>query len=323
MPNPFANWTQKEVDEHNARVAHNRKASDTQIISAYQATGSVWKAAEQLGMCGQSVHERLVILGIDLPNTHYSADEQAEIKSVYESGLRRGDGKLDALAAKLQREKSNICRFARQQGWTRPSRELTEEQAANLKIAQRKHIAEHGHPRGMLGHKHTDSVKELIGHKSAASQAARTPEAEMERVRKILQTKTLRGISPRARGSWKAGWRTIGNKHIFLRSRWEANYARYLEALKIGGFISEWLYECETFWFDGVKRGCVSYKPDFKVIKQDGTFEFHEVKGWMDAKSITKIKRMKKYHPTITLIVRDASWFKANRSILRALAGSE
>jgi hypothetical protein len=122
---------------------------------------------------------------------------------------------------------------------------------------------------------------------------------------------------------WKSGWRTIGGKHIFLRSKWESNYARYLETLKIGGFISEWEYEVETFWFDGVKRGCVSYKPDFKVTKQCGAVEYHEVKGWMDARSATKLKRKKKYHPSVKVILRDATWFKANARMLRALPGHE
>lgn len=112
--------------------------------------------------------------------------------------------------------------------------------------------------------------------------------------------------------SWKSAWRTIGGKKKYFRSRWEANYARYLEYLKTKGIIKEWLHEPKTFWFEGIKRGCNSYLPDFKVTKPDGTHYWVEVKGWMCAKSKTKIKRFKKYFPEEELQVKDSSWFKKN-----------
>ena len=104
---------------------------------------------------------------------------------------------------------------------------------------------------------------------------------------------------------WKAGWRTIGGIKKFYRSRWEANYARYLEYLKSQGKIKEWLHEPETFWFDKIKRGCRSYLPDFKVLFHDDRVEYHEVKGWMDTRSKTKLKRMAKYHPDVIIVVID------------------
>ena len=55
--------------------------------------------------------------------------------------------------------------------------------------------------------------------------------------------------------SWKAGWREIGGQRIYARSRWEANYARYLEWLRANGSIAKWEHEPETFWFEGIKRG--------------------------------------------------------------------
>lgn len=113
-------------------------------------------------------------------------------------------------------------------------------------------------------------------------------------------------VSAKNRGqktTWKAGWREIGGKKKYFRSRWEANYARYLEYLKKHKEIKEWDHEPETFWFDGIKRGCRSYLPDFRVTLNNGEVEFYEVKGWMDDRSKTKIKRMAKYHPDIKLIV--------------------
>ena len=67
---------------------------------------------------------------------------------------------------------------------------------------------------------------------------------------------------------WQPGWREIGGKRKYFRSKWESNYARYLQFLKEHKQIEDWHHECETFWFEGIKRGVCSYLPDFKVIHQ-------------------------------------------------------
>jgi hypothetical protein len=97
----------------------------------------------------------------------------------------------------------------------------------------------------------------------------------------------------------KAGWREIGGKRNYYRSMWEANYARYLEYLKRHHLIMDWEYEPVTFWFESIKRGVRSYKPDFRVTDSDGAVVYHEVKGFMDTKSATKLKRMSKYYPLV------------------------
>lgn len=107
----------------------------------------------------------------------------------------------------------------------------------------------------------------------------------------------------REKCSWKQGWREIGGKRKYFRSLWEANYARYLEFLKQHNEIKEWEHEPDTFWFKNIKRGCRSYLPDFKITNNNGSIEYHEVKGWYDDRSKTKIKRMAKYYPEVKLIV--------------------
>ena len=106
-----------------------------------------------------------------------------------------------------------------------------------------------------------------------------------------------------ARGTWKAGWREIGEVPKYYRSRWEANYARYLQWLKENGQIKDWKHESETFWFEEIRRGVRSYLPDFRVWENDGTSKLHEVKGWMDDRSKTALARMAKYHPSETIIL--------------------
>lgn len=116
----------------------------------------------------------------------------------------------------------------------------------------------------------------------------------------------------------KAGWREVGGQRFYARSGWEANFACYLEWLRTRGEIQLWAHEPHTFWFEGVKRGTCSYLPDFLVVEKNGARRFYEVKGYMDPRSATKIKRMRKYHPTVDLVVIDA---KAYRSLARRLAG--
>jgi len=99
------------------------------------------------------------------------------------------------------------------------------------------------------------------------------------------------------------GYFNIGQKEIFFRSKWEANYALYLNLLKKNGDIRKWEYEADLFVFNEIKFGTRSYKPDFKITKRNGSIYYDEVKGWMTPKSKTQLKRMKKYYPEIVINV--------------------
>jgi hypothetical protein len=139
-----------------------------------------------------------------------------------------------------------------------------------------------------------------------------TEDQKSAKTDKMLKTKIANGtLVPPRDASWKAGWREIGGIRKYYRSRWEANYARYLQWLKSKGQIADWKHEPTTFWFEGIKRGTRSYLPDFWVQENSGSEAYHEVKGWMDDKSKTKIKRMAKYHPGVKLIVIDSKLYKA------------
>lgn len=116
-----------------------------------------------------------------------------------------------------------------------------------------------------------------------------------------------------------AGWREINGKKIYFRSLWEYRYGLYLEFLRSNGAILGWAHEPKTFWFEEIKRGCRSYLPDFQVIEKDGSTTWHEVKGYYDPKSLTKIKRFRKYYPKETLILIDSKWFSKNNSKLKGL----
>lgn len=102
-------------------------------------------------------------------------------------------------------------------------------------------------------------------------------------------------------GTPKAGHRN--DLGIYVRSSWEANYARYLNFLVKNGVIKSWDYEPDTFEFIGIKRGTRFYTPDFKVRNKDGQIEYHEVKGWMTPKSRTALDRMSRYYPDVKIVL--------------------
>lgn len=126
----------------------------------------------------------------------------------------------------------------------------------------------------------------------------------------------LTGIMPKniqRPGKWmniKRGYYNINGKEIFFRSKMEANYALYLNFLVKQKQYLKWEYEPDVFIFGKIKFGTRSYRPDFKIMNNDNSYEYHEVKGWMTAKSETQIKRMTKYYPEIKLVIIDHSTYR-------------
>lgn len=143
----------------------------------------------------------------------------------------------------------------------------------------------------LQGYSHSESAKKKIGLAAKGRNLGNLP-------------KNIEG--PGRFGNIVRGYFDIEGKKMFFRSKWEANYALYLNFLVKQKLILKWEFEAESFLFDKIKSGTRTYRPDFKVYNLDGTHEFHEVKGWMDPRSATKLKRMKKYFPEIKVILVDA-----------------
>jgi hypothetical protein len=158
----------------------------------------------------------------------------------------------------------------------------------------------------MLGKKHTPETKAKMKNKDSPYNNPFHPlslddnrQKLSDRMAKMQADGVLKNNYSRA----KHGTVSIGNKAYFFRSSWEANIAAYFEFLKNKNEIKEWEYETDTFWFENIKRGVRSYKPDFKITKNDGTQYYIEVKGWMDSKSKTKLNRMRIYYPSVKIEV--------------------
>ena len=292
-------------------------------LRARYETKTRQEIADEFGLTEGQVRSRFYTLGMASKVIPWPEADIKRLRDAYESATLNPDLCLPALAASLGRDKANVSRKARSLGLTQIARKRVlvradaptystpeEEHAARSESAKR-WIAERGHPRGALGMRHTKEVKAVITEKSRARWSAMTEEQKGDQILKAVQAKRALGNPiPNVRGKWKAAWREIGSTRHFYRSRWEANYARYLEWLCSVGQIMKWEHEPHTFWFEGIKRGVVSYLPDFRVTEANGDVHWHEVKGWMDARSKTTISRMAKYHPKEVLIVIGEKQYK-------------
>lgn len=281
----------------------NIKSTDEQILCAYGSTGSVWKAAKLLGMCGQVVYRRLKKIDSCKSQNKFSLKDEQFLRENYEK--YSSIGKLCDLASQMGRTKQFICRQAKNIGLTFQGRKKSWNKGEGFKI----YFKTHPRPKGMLGKHHSKRVGKII---SEANKKRWGNMSESDRdAFSLRMSMNMQGrVFPRKGVTWKGDWREIGGKKIYFRSRWEYNYACYLEWIKSLKTISSWEHEPKTFWFEGIKRGCLSYLPDFRVIWANGREEYHEVKGWMDARSKTKIERMGRYHPEVKLVVIDSKAYK-------------
>lgn len=304
-------------------------------------TSSIADIALTLGRSRGAVRNKRYELQLPLSVTPWAESEIEALRELYLNAGSDGVLGLDHFAKSVGRSKSGVCRKAKLLGFeTSTSRKKVDARKIRVRKFEtdaernkatgeraRKLIAENGHPRGMLGKKHSQETKERLRETSSAFRSTLTKDEAGDIAAKAMQTTFAKygRLAPQAkRGSWKAGWREIGDKRNYYRSKWEANYGRYLQWLKEQGQILDWEHEPETFWFDAIKRGVRSYLPDFRITENDGSSALHEVKGWMDARSKTTIKRMAKYHPQETLIViREKQYKEISKKVSVLIEGWE
>ena len=205
--------------QYRKKRVNGQKASDNELVIAYNELGNVWKVANRFGMGGQTVHQRLKKLGIELNNPGFREDERVLLKELYETGFKRGDGQLKALARELGRTVPFLSRKARELGLTTYSRELTEEMKDECSIRAKNYIKNNGHPKGMKGKTHTEETKKVISKISKDRAADMTEEEWNKRAEKSFLTREKNGTLPSVRSntSWKSQWRSIGGKKHFYR----------------------------------------------------------------------------------------------------------
>ncbi len=270
----------------------------------------------RLGRTINSVRGKCFKLGLVVIHRGISDENKAIIKQWYEERI---GGKLEL--AKLENitgiKRSSLSEFAKSIGmsdvhrtWWVPPANQYQSKADRVKaqsIIRKEWLKNNPHPKGMLGKQHTKEAKAIMAENIKRWRETASQKQKTDSTNKAIQTRINKygtagpvTLSANAYSRCKGGFREdIG---VYVRSGWEANYARYLNFLVSQLKIQSWRYEPRTFRFP-VVRGSTEYTPDFEVIENDNSIVFHEVKGWMDAKSKTKLKRFAKHFPNETLLL--------------------
>jgi hypothetical protein len=298
-----------------------KKATNEQILESYKKFNSIWKVADELGMCGQSVHERLKRMEIKLNNPKMLDEEKKLIFDLYNKGFKTGDGQLEKLSKKINRTIPLISRYAKSMNLTNYNRNLSQTIKNNISKKNKELIKKNGHPKGFLNHTHNNETRKKIAEKSTLFWMRITKKEYndllIKRAKAMVNNNNKTGLVGDKKKTWKSQWQTIGGKRNYFRSEWEVKYAYYLEYLKNNNKINDWEYESKVFFFKNSK--VIMYRPDFTVYDLNNKITYHEVKGWFDERSIEIFKLIKEQYPKINLIVIDKSKYKPIEKFINQL----
>lgn len=247
-------------------------------------------------------------LGLNRKSHPFTSEEKEIIENYYLCNPDEID--LNKLAAEMGRERTSISRYARSLGLTRTDRPPSSATVEKIKASQEifrnsqeyietikpkcaemlSYYAKNQHPRGMLGKHHTDEVRKRLSESHRDIWAHMSVDDRMDLVKKIRSGCIAKGVYVATSNTYSrchGGYRD--DLHQYFRSSWEANIARLFNHL---GF--SWEYEATRFKYDDLGDGVLSYCPDFYIPEIDS---WVEVKGWMDEKSVLRLKKFREVYP--------------------------
>jgi hypothetical protein len=263
------------------------------------------------------------------PGRPFTDEELAELRSIYEHAKQTNTApKVLDFCRRHDRHRPHVCRKARQLGiqfrpvhgkaaiWERRQRAEQEERLKHRQAIKRerarkaKAIADWASsPIGSLIAKQR---RNAVACKASAKAKARWHALSEEERQAIIAKQKRTRVNRYGKGSPNRPHQTYtrgvggirADLGIYLRSTWEANWARYLNLGITKGIIASWQYEPQAFAFpidaDAEVR---SYTPDFLVRMADGTEVYHEVKGWLTARYRRAIELMRAVYPEVRLQV--------------------
>ncbi|EOA3459103.1 hypothetical protein ACH0F8_000589 [Enterococcus hirae] len=297
------------------------KWTDTEIAylkRMYAKKAPVKDIALFLKLESKQVINKASSMGISNPNTFSESEKKYIRDNYYTMNIRE-------IADNLGRKNwQNVCRTAKKMGLTgnkgkirhsdqpepvdrRPKYSNQHDRSEAASAFMKEWHKTHEHPRGMLGKTHSKEYRErrrkiMINQWNDENSPFNSEKNKQERSERMAKAQNERIKNNQSLGYSRGKGGTRKDLGLYVRSRWEANFARYLNLLTEKGEIAKWEYEPDTFWFENIKRGTRSYTPDFKVWTTDAAKPiYYEVKGYMDKKSQTKLKRMAKYYPEIEI----------------------
>jgi hypothetical protein len=263
------------------------------------------------------------------PGRPFTDEELSELRAIYEHARQTNTApKVLDFCRRHDRHRPHVCRKARQLGiqfrpvhgkaaiWERRQRAEQEERLKQRQAVKReqarkaKAIADWA--ASPIGSLIADQKRKAVARKASAKSKAKWQSLGEEERRAIRakQKKTMiarygSGYPNRPHQTHTRGVGGIrADLGIYLRSTWEANWARYLNLGIAKGIIASWQYEPQVFTFpDDADAEVKSYTPDFLVRMADGTEVYHEVKGWMTTRYRRAIDLMRATYPDVPLRV--------------------
>lgn len=285
-------WTQEEKD---LLISLYDEHTDKELCDILK------KSAGQLRGMKERLH-------LNYKNCVFTDDEKQLIIAWYQSHPNEMD--LSELSSIMGRQKTSISRFACKCGLTNRSRDRTAisidkwrssyQEYLNSEYYKSQVLPKHrelllsylhnNHPKGMLGKHHTEDVCSRIS-KAVSERFANMTDEEKKRIsdkqRRTRMARKPYSSTEKTHSRGRGGKRDDIGK--YFRSSWEANTARVMSFENI-----RWEFEPKRFIFPDDGSGVLSYCPDFYLASCD---MWVEVKGWMDEKSVTRLKKFEKYYP--------------------------
>lgn len=274
------------------------------VVEKYKECGNVWKVGDFFGISGQTIHHALNQVGVNTKMNYFAEDDKNTLIAEYV--YYRDHAMLDVLAKKLGRTKQFLCRKAKELGLTGMPKHyvLTDQQRNDRSERTKESIAKYGHPRGMLGKRHSEKTLRRIS--VASKQRWDSPDCVLkgEKYRKIRSDSMMKAqeeglLSHKSR--CKSELVSVGSVTFKAMSSWEYDVALYLEYLKTNRLIDDWGYETDRYVFKYNHSGVRSYKPDFTVYRGDIATHI-EVKGWEDEKYHIKRRLMEEEYPNVRIL---------------------
>ena len=255
------------------------KKEDDIIRENYYLVGAS-ELSELLNRTKKSIIDRVYKIRAETIKKLWTPIELEYLKSYYKK-TSVSDFNLNELSEFLGRHKATVCVKAKELGLTNKSRKNSNSHKLASGNGMKKWHSENEHPKGMLGKNHSSTVCKKIsdGHKGIKynlSDKERKARSERSKKRIIELMKNGNAFS-----RTKSGVRE--DLGIYMRSNWEANYARILNLEK-----KDWKYEKNIFKLKTEKDGMKDYIMDFTI--KEG---FVEVKGWLDPKSKKTLRMFK------------------------------
>lgn len=293
-----------------------KKVSDNKISSTYESLGSISRVAKILGMSHSGVSKRLRKLGYDTSRLRreslWTKEQDDILLQEYEN--YRDRNQLASLAKKIGRSVFAINRRAAKFGLTNKDYNfiMTKERHDILSKGRKRFLENHPEYKsniGVFSRERVYTTEDCAKRSEIMKSKWKDPNSAY---RKGSFLSELKERLSKARYNVKQGYTrgiesnvSFGEKEYRFRSSWERNFAFYMEYIKCKREIKDWYYESEIFSFPQNEYGFKTYKPDFKIVHNDGSVEYIELKGWVNKKALDKMELMARYFPEVKIELYD------------------